>query len=329
MTSVCVLDEGGRTVQEGKAASDPSAIAQFLRGERRRYGRVILEAGSLSTWLYEGLAKAGFPVIVAETRHASGILKGSRNKTDRNDARGLAEMARTGLFHTVSVKSERSQRLQALLTTRGLLVAKAVDLETAIRGLLRGFGLKLGVVSVGRFHSRVTAMIGEQAWLNRIVRPLLRARTMLREEAHYLRLELLDLASSDRVCKLLMTAPGVGPMVALSYAVAIDEPARFSRSRSVGAYLGLTQRVRQSGEFVRHGRISCWGDEGARRALFLAARALLNPRTASSWLKVWGEQIASRAGAMKALIAVARRLAVILHRMWVDGTEFRREHAVG
>lgn len=322
-TNICVLDEKGAVLKEGKTQTEPTDIAGFLRGDRRRYGRVIVEAGGLSRWLYDGLTRLGFPVIVVETRHAHGVLKASRNKTDRNDARGLAEMARMNVYRPVLVKTAETQQRQALMTARAVLVSKAVDLEGAIRGILRGFGVKLGVASRRSFEEGVTAKIGDQAWLTKVVRPLLRARNLLREQARYIELELIDFAKADGVCRRLMTAPGVGPMVAISFTVAIDEPARFAKSRAVGAHLGLTQRVKQSGEIARNGRISCWGDLAARRALYMAARAVLNPRTGPSWLRTWGLQIAARRGVKKAAVAVARRLAIVLHRMWLDGTEFR------
>ena len=322
-TNICVLSESGEILKEGKVASEPKEIAAFLRGARRRYGAIVLESGSLARWLYQGLAKMGLSVTVVEARHAYGVLNSGRTKTDRNDARGLAQMARTGLFRAVAVKGDDTQRQRALMTSRDLLVAKAVDLELAIRGLLRGFGIKLGVVSERAFARKVASMIGRRDWLTKVVRPLVRARNLMREQASFIERELIDAAKSDPVCKRLMTAPGVGPIVALTYTLAIEDPHRFRRSRSVAAHLGLTQRLKQSGEIARYGRISCWGDAAARRALFLAGRSVLNPRTGASWLRDWGLQVAARRGKLKAFIAVARRLAVVLHRMWVDGTEFR------
>ena len=321
-TSICVLNESGALLKEGKTDTEAKDIVGFLRGEHRRFALVILEAGATSRWLYEGLKKAGLPVVIVETRHAHNILKAGRTKTDRNDARGLAEMARVGMFKAVAVKSEDTQRLRAVMTSRDLLVAKAVDLELAIRGILRGFGLKLGVVSKRGFVDKVTTLIGPRTWLTKVIRPLLRARTLMREQASYIELELAELAKSDPVTRRLMTAPGVGPIVALTYKLAVEDPTRFRRSRSVAANLGLTQRLKQSGEIARYGRISCWGDAAARRALFMAGRSVLNPRMGPSWLRDWGRQVAARRGKLKGFIAVARRLAVVLHRMWIDETDF-------
>jgi transposase len=326
-TNICVLGENGDTLGEGKVATEPDDIIRFLRTERQRYRRIVLEAGSTARWLHGALTKAGLPVILVETRHAHGILKAGRNKTDRNDARGLAQMARVGLYVPVLVKSREAQQRQALMKARQLLVSKAADIERSVRGILGGFGLKLGVVSELRFQEKVTMLIGRQEWLQMAIRPLLRARNVMREQARYIELELVDYAKSDPLCRRLMTAPGVGPIVALTYTVAIDEPLRFRRARSVAAHLGLTQRVEQSGELVRHGRISGWGDSGARRALFMAARAILNPRTRPTALRSWGLQVAARRGRLKGLVAVARRLAVILYRMWIDKTDFREGEA--
>lgn len=322
-TSICVVDARGVTIREGQAPSAPEDIAAFLKGDRRRYGHVLLEAGALSRWLHLGLVKAGLPAVVVETRHAHAMLQGERIKTDRTDARGLAHIARTERFKPVAVKSDETQRMRGMMTARKLLMAKAIDLEIGIRGLLRGFGVKLGVVSEKRFAERVAELIGGRDELSAIVRPLLRARNILREQARHLTLEFIDTANSDPVCRRLMTAPGVGPIVALTYRLAIDDPTRFRRSRAVAAHLGLTQRLSQSGEVVRYGRISCWGDKDARRALFLAGRSALNRGGAQSDLKTWGLQVAARRGKLRAFIAVARRLAVILHRMWIDETDFR------
>ena len=183
----------------------------------------------------------------------------------------------------------------------------------------------VGIISERGFADKVADLIGSRSWLWKLIRPLLRARNLMREQAGHLEIELTEVARADPVCRRLMTAPGVGPIVALTYKLAVGDPTRFARSRSVAAHLGLTPRLNQSGDIARRGRISCWGDAGARRMLFMAGRAVLNPRTGVSGLKSWGVQVAARRGKLKATVAVARRLAVILHRMWIDGTNFREE----
>jgi transposase len=321
-TSVCVMDAGGAIIREGKTESSPEALSAFLSAGDRRYVRVGLEAGPLCQWLYAGLAKAGFPVICIETRHAQAMLSARPNKTDRNDARGIAQMMRVGLYRPVHVKTLASQQIRALLSSRRFLQAKLLDVENSIRGLLRNFGLKVGTVSRALYEARIRELIDDLPWLQAILDPMLTVRRVVREQYTVLHKRMLALARADNVCALLMSAPGIGPFVALTYRAAIDEPARFQRSRSVGAHFGLAPRTHQSGEIDRRGKITKNGDETLRSALFEAALVLLRPQTKPSTLKAWGLRVAKRRGTAKAIIAVARRLSVVLHRMWVDRTPF-------
>ncbi|MDU0344031.1 IS110 family transposase [Bosea rubneri] len=322
-TSVCVMDAGGTIIREGKAESSPEAIAAFLSGCNGHYSRVGLEAGPLCQWLYAGLAKAGFPVICIETRHAQAVLSARPNKTDRNDARGIAQMMRVGLYRPVHVKTLASQKIRALLSGRRFLQAKLLDVENSIRGLLRNFGLKVGMVTRAGYEERILELIEDVPSLQTIIEPMLAVRQVIREQYARLHKKMLALARADDDCLLLMSAPGVGPLIALTYRAAIDEPARFQRSRSVGAHFGLAPRTHQSGEIDRRGRITKNGDETLRSALFEAALVLLRPQAKPSALKAWGLRVAKRRGMAKAMIAVARRLSVILHRMWIDRVPFR------
>lgn len=327
-TSICVMNESGAVVREGKVESEPEAIAKFLAEPHRRYVRVGIEAGPLCQWLYAGLAKAGLPVICIETRHAQAVLSAQVNKTDRNDARGIAQMMRVNLYRPVHVKTLASQQIRILLSGRRFLQAKLLDVENSMRGLLRNFGLKVGVVTRVRYEERIRELINESPALAAVVEPMLVVRRTLREQYSRLHRQMLILARADDDCRLLMTAPGVGPLVALTYRAAIDEPARFRQSRAVGAHFGLAPRTHQSGELDRRGRITKNGDETLRSALFEASLVLMRPSTKPSALKAWGLRVAKRRGMARALVAVARRLAVILHRMWVDRTEFRWKAAV-
>jgi transposase len=323
-TKVCIINEVGETVRTGVVDSDPKAIVGFLRGEGRRYKRVGLEAWNLAPWLYAGLARAGLPVICIETRHANAVLKATRaNKTDHNDARGIAEIMRTGIYKAVHVKSPESQRSQSFLTARKLLRNKAIDIENGIMGLLLGFGLKLKAGALKSFERRAQKLASSNADASRLVEPLLTVRRCIHGEVAKLDAALSKLAQSDPVCRRLMTAPGVGALTALTFRAAVDEPGRFPRSRDIAAHFGLTPRSIQSGERDLKGRISRRGDATVRTALFVAARSQLRRAVRSSWLKIWGGQIAARRGKLKALIAIARRLAVTLHRMWITETDFR------
>jgi transposase len=250
------------------------------------------------------------------------VLKAQINKTDRNDARGMAQMMRVGLYRPVHVKTLRSQKLRMLLTHRKLLQSKAIAIENDLRGTLRNFGLKVGMVGKVKFEARIKELIGNLPDLALLVEPLLIVRRVLREQLVILHRRLLAIVRDDEVCGRLMTTPGVGPVVALTYRATVDVPARFRKSKAVGAVFGLTCSKYQSGETDRSGRISRCGDEMMRVMLYEAAQAMMRSKK-WSWLKAWAMQIARRRGMKKATVALARRLAVIMHRIWVDGTEFR------
>jgi transposase len=328
-TSVCIVDETGKIVREVKVASEPDALLAVLANPAYRFKRIGLEAGPLSQWLFSALAEAGLPAICVETRHMRAALKAQINKTDRNDARGIARMMRAGLYRPVHVKTLRSQKLRMLLTHRKLLQSKAIAVENDLRGTLRNFGLKVGLVGAAKFEARIKELIANLPDVVVLVEPLLIVRRVLREQIAILHRRLLSIVRDDEVCRRLMTVPGVGPVVALTYRATVDVPARFRKSKSVGAVFGLTCSKYQSGEIDRSGRISRCGDEMMRAMLYEAAHIMLVRSTKWSWLKAWAMQIARRRGLKKAIVALARRLAVILHRIWVDGTAFRwtREQA--
>ena len=322
-TSVCIVDDSGKIVREVKVASEPQALLAVLRNATHCFKRIGLEAGPLSQWLHGALAEAGLPVICVETRHMRALLKAQINKTDRNDARGMAQMMRVGLYRPVHVKTLRSQRLRMLLTHRKLVQSKAIALDNDLRGTLRSFGLKVGVVGTVKFEARVRALVENLPDVVELVEPLLIVRRVLREQLGILHRRLLAIVRDDDVCRRLMTIPGVGPVVALTYRATVDVPVRFRKSKSVGAVFGLTCAKYQSGEIDRTGAISRCGDEMVRTTLYEAAQILLVRSTKWSWLKAWAMQIARRRGMKRAIVALARRLAVIMHRIWVDGTEFR------
>ena len=322
-TSVCIVDDTGKIVREVKVASEPKALLQVLGKPAYRFKRIGLEAGPLSQWLFSGLAEAGFPVICVETRHMRAVLKAQINKTDRNDARGMAQMMRAGIYRPVHVKTLRSQKLRMLLTHRKLLQSKAIAIDNDLRGTLRNFGLKVGMVGTVKFEARIRELVANLPDLAMLVDPMLIVRRALREQFVILHRCLLAIVRDDDVCRRLMTVPGVGPVVALTYRATVDVPARFRTSKTVGAAFGLTPSMHQSGESERTGAISKCGDEMMRVMLYEAAQIMLVRSTKWSWLKAWAMKIARRRGLKKAVVALARRLAVIMHRIWIDGTEFR------
>jgi len=322
-TSVCVVDGAGQVVREVKVASEPGAILGVLADEDFSLKRIGLEAGPLSQWLYGALAEADLPVICVETRHMKAALSAQINKSDRNDARGITQMMRVGLYRPVHVKTLASQKQRMLLTSRQLLQAKAHDIESDLRGTLRNFGLKVGPVSRGQFEVRIRELVVDCPDLAAITGPLLIAWRALREQFAVLHRRLLAVVHDDAVCHRLMTMPGVGPVVALTFRATVDVPSRFANSKAVGAVFGLTPRQHQSGEVNRMGYISKCGDAMMRAMLFEAAQVMLTRTTKWSWLKAWGMKVARHRGMKRAIVALARRMAVVMHRMWVDGTEFR------
>jgi transposase len=329
-TSICIVHDTGKIVREVRVGSEPEALLQVLKNGGYHFKRIGLEAGPLSQWLFSALGEANLPVICVETRHMRAVLKAQINKTDRNDARGMAQMMRAGLYRPVHVKTLRSQKLRMLLTHRKLLQSKAIAVENDLRGTLRNFGLKVGIVGKLKFEARIKELVESHPDLAVLVEPLLVVRRVLREQTAVLHRRLLAIVRDDAVCRRLMTIPGVGPVVALTFRATVDVPARFRNSKAVGAVLGLTPCKHQSGESDRTGAISKYGDEMMRVMLYEAAQILLVRSTKWSWLKAWAMQIARRRGMKKAIVALARRLAVVMHRIWVDGTTFRwtREEAL-
>ena len=270
-TSVCIVDDTGRISREVKVASEPDALLAVLTNPAYHLKRIGLEAGPLSQWLFSALAEAGLPVICVETRHMRAVLKAQINKTDRNDARGIAQMMRAGLYRPVHVKTLRSQKLRMLLTHRKLLQSKAIAIENDLRATLRNFGLKVGVVGTVKFEARIKELVENVPDLVVLVEPLLIVRRALREQVGILHRRLLAIVRDDDVCRRLMTVPGVGPVVALTYRATVDVPSRFRNSKAVGAVFGLTPCKHQSGESNRTGGISRCGDEMMRMMLYEAA----------------------------------------------------------
>jgi transposase len=322
-TAICIVDDAGQIVREGRAASEPEALVAFFGACGMRLERVGLEACSLTAWLHAGLSEAGIAAICIEARQAKAALGAMPNKTDRNDARGIAQIMRTGWYRPVHVKSPSCRSWRALLTARRMVLNKRRDVENGIRALLREAGLKVGTPSRKDFPARVRELAADDLVLASLAESLLSVVEVMTQEVERLTRRVLDEVKLEPICRHLMTVPGVGPLTALAFRATVDQPGRFRRSRDVGAHLGLTPRRYQSGETDMQGRISRCGDELARTALYEAAHSLLIRSSKWSALRAWGMAVAKRRGMARARVAVARKLAVILHRMWVDGSEFR------
>jgi transposase len=287
LSSVCIVDATGTIVKETKVESDPGALVSFFQGLGIPITRIGIEAGPLSQWLFAALMQAGFETVLLETRHVKAALSAMTVKTDRKDARGIAQLLRMGWFRPVHCKSPGSQEVRALLVARKLLLGKLRDVELSLRGVLRGFGLKMGHVTRKGFEERVRELCAGQAMLEQIADAMLSARASLHKEFDKLHTAMLAIVRTDVVCKQLMSVPGVGPVVAITFKTAIDDPTRIKKSKSVGALFGLTPRKYQSGETDVTGGITCVGDAMVREALYEAANSLLNV-THFSALKRWG-----------------------------------------
>jgi transposase len=320
--SVCVVDASGRIVSEAKVASEPDVLIRWFGNLGVEVSRIGLEAGPLSQWLYAGMREAALPVELLETRHVRDAFKAMPVKTDRKDARGIAQLIRLGWFRAVHCKSLPAQELRAVLTARKLVQGKRHDIEMSLRGILRGFGLKVGPTTTRSFEGRIRELVEGHPTLLAVADALLLARATLGEQLGKLQKRLVSLARDDMRARLLMTTPGVGVLVALTYVSAIDDPARFRSSKATGAHFGLTPKKYQSGETDVTGRISKIGDASVRTALYEAANVILTRPVKGSLLKSWAMRVAKRAGMRKAKVALARKLAVVLHRMLADGTAF-------
>jgi transposase len=322
-SSVCVVNASGKIVREGKVLSEPDALINWFGSLGLELSRVGLEAGPLSQWLYAAMRQAGLVVELLETRHVRDAFKAMPVKSDRNDARGIAQLMRLGWFRPVHCKSMSAQETRAVLTSRKLVQSKLQDVENHLRGILRGFGLKVGKTTNPSFGRRILELVANHASLVTIAKALLAVHAVLLREFKAFEKQVRSMARQDAKAKLLMSTPSVGPIVALTYASAIDDPGRFKSSKLVGAHFGLTPKKYQSGQTDYTGRISKIGDASVRTALYEAAHIMLTkPLKGCSQLKSWAMRIARRAGMSKAKVALARRLAVIMHRMLADGTTF-------
>jgi transposase len=322
--NLCVIDDQGEFVAETKLASDVQDIVAYLDDLDIAIESVGLEAGTLTQYLTYGLQSARFDVVCMEARQVKAALSAMRNKTDKHDARGIAQILRSGWYSRVHVKSMQSHHIRMLLSSRRAVLSKCVDLENEVRGLFKVFGIKLPPkLGHGAFDAAVRDIIETDETLSHALLPLLDARLVLYRTFRELDNRTRKLALKDPVCQRLMTVPGVGFITALTFKAGVDDPHRFKRSRTVGAYFGLTPRRFQSGEMDIEGHISKRGDADVRCTLYTAANALLTRSSRWSPLKAWGMKLAKTRGHRRAVIAVARKLAVILHRVWIDDTQFR------
>ncbi len=322
-TAICTVDGDGLIHREVVVASDPAAIVDVLDDDLADTARVGLEAGPMSEWIARGLEARGVRVVLMETRQVRAALSAMVVKTDRKDARGMAQLLRAGWFRPVHVKTMDAREQRVPLSARATLVARLKDIANSMRGLLRGFGLRVPRGLRGRWGAAVRDCLAGNPTLLTIFEPLLAAREALQAHLASLDKRVRDVVRADPIRRGLMTAPGVGAIVAMTFRAAVDQPERFRSSRQIGPCFGLTPRRYQSGETDRAGAISRAGDGSVRLALFEAAHVIMTRVAAWPTLKAWAMNVAKRRGARRAKVALARKLGVVLHRMWVDGTHFR------
>lgn len=323
-TEICVVGETGETVWAGSCASDPEVIARTLKSRAPGLARAVLETGPLSTFLYHGLVERGTPAVCVCARHAKKVLSARVNKSDPLDAEGLAQMARTGWFKAVNIKSEATHLDRASLKIRQQLVASRLAMAGQLRGLLKLFGLRLGKVTTpARRRERLRQLFAQKPELEPILAPLVESLEAIERQLKTSSHLLAARAAVDPVAARLMTVPSVGPMLALTYKTSIEDPGRFARGEDAGAFAGLTPRRSQSGERDVKGHISRAGDPMLRSALYEAANVLLSRVKRPCALQTWGLNLAKTKGPKRARVAVARKLAILLHRLWRSETDFR------
>ena len=323
-THICVVDVEGTVVRRDCVASDPEVLAKWLKRHCPGLVRVVLETGPLSAFLYHGLVERNVPVICICARHAKGVLSMRVNKSDPHDAEGLAQLARTGWFKAVRIKGEATHIARAQLKIREQLVSSRNAMANQLRGLLKLFGLRMGTVTTpGKRRERLAALFTQKPEIRSVMQPLVESLEALETQIARSTKVLAAAAAADPVAARLMSVPGVGPITALIFKSSIEDPARFKRGEDAGAFAGLVPRRSQSGMRDYKGRISKAGDPMLRHALYEAANSLLVRVKRPCALQIWGKALAESKGPKRARVALARKLAILLHRLWQSETEFR------
>ena len=322
-THICAVDKDGKVIWQGVCATDPEGLASTLKRHCPGLVRVVLETGTLSSFLYHGLKERDVPVVCVCARHAKGVLSVQVNKSDVHDAHGLAHMARTAWFKAVHMKDTQTHMDRARLKIREQLVKSHSAMLNQLRGMLKLFGLRMGgATTPGMRNKRLDALFRQKPELRDIFAPLMASLSALEAEIKAISRTIKKRAQSDKVCERLMTVPGVGPITALTYTCSVEDPTRFAHGYDAGAYAGLAPRRFQSGERDSRGHISKAGDSNLRRVLYEAANILLSRVKKPFALQTWGKALAASKGAKRARVAVARKLAALLHKLWLSNERF-------
>lgn len=322
-TFICVINEQGKVIHEGSENTDPHQIANYLSKLGFEEMTVGFESGSLTPYLIAGFKERGVDAVCMDARKLSPILALKINKTDKNDARGIADALRSGMYTRVHCKPEESINRAILLTARRALIEQQTHLKNTVRGLLKSYGVRMGAISAKKFSATVMKRIdGWQEMITLSIKCLLDAFDKLIEEIAKIDKKMLEIVSQDKEVRRFMTVPGIGPVTALTYKAEIFDATRFKESRSVGAYLGMTPTQYASGETQKQGKTSKCGSKELRFLLVEAGVVILTRSKKWSRLKAWGLKIMRKKGLKKAAVAVGRKLAVIMHRMMLEEKDF-------
>ena len=326
-TAVCVVDEQGKKTHQFTVDTNPKAIVDHLRSIGQLNAKVGMETGPLSVWLFHSLKELSVDIDCIHARHVHAALSMQLNKTDQNDAYGIARLVQSGWYRPTHVKSLDCHQIRLLLTAREKLIQIKVTLTNQIRGLLKTFGV---VLSPGRnsvFEQNVIESVPTIATVKPIVLMLMQTQKDVVKQIRAMDKQLAKYASDDPVCKLLKTIPGVGTLTAVSYKTSIDDPSRFTSVADVGAFLGLTPKRYQCGEVDRNGGISKHGSRQTRSLLYEAASCLLTRYGKHTTLAAWATKLRERLGFKKAVVALARKLSTLMLSMWKSGEVYRSEIA--
>ena len=321
-THVCVIDDTGKELFQGATSSDPDALAEMIEKHAPNCERIAVETGATTPWLWRELRHRGLPVICVDARHANKALSMRQNKTDKNDAQGLAQLMRIGWYKEANVRTQEAQYIRSLLSGRYQVCMCKRDILNQMRGIVKTFGLFTKSTATRRFPDIVKEIISDHPAVAPMLAPLMSVYITMIEQINIYEDELRSIAKNDEAARRIMTVPGIGYLVALGFMTSIDDPTRFSSSVKVGSYLGLAPRIRQSGESSWSAGIGHAPDRMVRSYLYQAATVVLTKSVKWSKLKAWGMRLYKRAGFKRAAIGVARKLAIIMHAIWVDGTEF-------
>jgi transposase len=322
-TAICIVTEQGKIVYEAEAKTDPHVLADAIEKTGLDIELVGFESGSLSHYLYQGFKERILPVVCIDARKMHTLLSVRVNKTDKNDAKGIADALRAGMFTRVHEKPQESIDRGVVLAMRRCMVNQRKDTKNHIRGILKAYGIRLGSVGAEKFSEKVKARIEHLDCLVQItIEGMLESFDLFNKKITQLDQKLLMVAHQDKEVRLLMTAQGVGPIIALTFKAEIHDPTRFKNSRTVGAYLGMTPTQYSSGETMKQGRISKCGSKELRFLLAEAGLVILTRSKKWSKLKAWGLKLMRKKGIKKASLAVGRKLAVIMHRMLIEQKEY-------